>query len=227
MISHKHKIIFIHIPKCAGSSIKNFLFDYPKLDWREPNYDLLYGWCPERKIHLQHATSNQLLDLGLISKKTWKEYFKFAFIRNPYDRAYSDYLWIQKDRNIKGKFKDYITLSGDFKKILSDNSVKEYRGDHLIQQTEFFDFNGFKKMDFIGRFENIHNDMNHLKEMLHINKRFDSHAKKSINKKTHYSYFYTNQRKQLVDKYFKSDVNFLDYTFTDKKRGIYKLKKWF
>ena len=80
------------------------MFDNPKLDWKEPNYDLLYGWCPERKIHLKHATSNQLLDLGLISKEIWEEYFKFAFIRNPYDRAYSDFLWIQNDRNIKGKY---------------------------------------------------------------------------------------------------------------------------
>ena len=226
MISHKHKVIFIHIPKCAGSSIRDFLFDYPKLDWRKPNYDLLYGWCPERKIHLQHATSNQLLDLGLISKKTWKEYFKFAFIRNPYDRAYSDYLWIQKDRNIKGSFKDYITKSGDFKKVFTNKSVKEYRGDHLLQQTEFFDFEGLMKMDFIGKFENIHNDMNHLKQLLHINKKFDSHAKKSVNKKKHYSLFYTTKKKQLVESHFAKDLSTLDYDFEDKRTKLNQILKW-
>ena len=62
MISHQHKIIFIHIPKCAGSSIKDYYFNSPQLDWKTPNYDLLYGWCPKRKIHLQHATSKQLLE---------------------------------------------------------------------------------------------------------------------------------------------------------------------
>lgn len=223
MISHKHKVIFIHIPKCAGSSIKDFIFDNPKLDWRIPHYDVLYGWCPKRKIHLQHATSDQLLDLGLVSKNNWNDYFKFTFVRNPYDRAYSDYLWIQEDRNIKGSFKDYITKSGDFKKVLSNNSVKEYRGDHLLQQTDFFDF---KQMDFIGKFENIDDDINQLKDILHLDKNFDNHAKKSEHRKYHYSLFFNKNKKQLVEKYFKNDIDLLDYTFTDKRTGLHKLKKW-
>ena len=111
MISHQHKIIFIHIPKCAGSSIKDYYFNSPQLDWKTPNYDLLYGWCPKRKIHLQHATSKQLLETELISEQVFKTYFKFTFVRNPYDRSYSDYLWVQKDRKIKGSFKDYCQRS--------------------------------------------------------------------------------------------------------------------
>src|SRR5690606_31345973 len=114
MISHKLKIIFIHIPKCAGSSVKDYYFNKPKLDWRQPNYELLYGWCPKRRIHLQHATPKELIETELIPKEIWDSYFKFAFVRNPWDRAYSDYLWIQKDRNVKGDFKDYIKGLGEY-----------------------------------------------------------------------------------------------------------------
>ena len=67
MISHDHKCIFIHIPKTAGSSINKFYFNAKQLDWTTPNYDILYGWCPDRKLHLQHATPIQLLQTGLIS----------------------------------------------------------------------------------------------------------------------------------------------------------------
>ena len=174
-------------------------------------------------IHLQHATSDQLLDLGLVSKNIWNDYFKFTFVRNPYDRAYSDYLWIQEDRKIKGSFKDYITKSGAFKKVLSNNSIKEYRGDHLLQQTDFFDF---KQMNFIGRFENLLDDISHLKKMLHLNKDFNYHTKRSGKRKSHYSLFYNKEKKELVEKYFKKDINLLNYTFKDKRTGLHKLKEW-
>lgn len=226
MVSHKHKIIFIHIPKCAGSSIRDFYFDKPNLNWREPNYELLYGWCPKRKIHLQHATSKQLLELDLITETIWNEYFKFTFTRNPYDRAYSDYLWIQKDQNLKGSFKDYITRSGAFKKTLSDYSVKDYRGDHLLNQVDFFDLSGRFKMDFIGRFESLNEDIFDLNAKLGISKEFNIHTKKSTSRKPHYSHFYTNTKMRLVEKYFKKDINSLNYDFEDERKGIQTIKKW-
>ena len=226
MISHKYKIIFIHIPKCAGSSIRDFYFDTPNLNWRKPNYELLYGWCPKRQIHLQHATSKELLELDLVTETVWNEYFKFTFIRNPYDRAYSDYLWIQKDQKLKGSFKDYISRSGAFEKTLRDNSVKEYRGDHLLNQVDFFDLSGCFKMDFIGRFEYLNEDIIALNKKLNISKEFHNHAKKNTSRKPHYSYFYTYSKKRLVETYFKKDINRLNYHFQDERKGLRTIKKW-
>src|SRR5690606_39458213 len=134
MISHKHKCIFIHIPKCAGSSIRDFYFDTPNLDWRTPNYELLYGWCPKRRIHLQHATAKQLLETELITENDWNDYFKFTFVRNPWDRAYSSYLWVMKDRKIKGTFDSFINKEGVFKEVLTNQKIKYNRACHLWLQ---------------------------------------------------------------------------------------------
>lgn len=226
MISHEHKLIFIHIPKCAGSSIRDFYFNNPRLDWRQPNYDVLYGWCPKRRIHLQHATSKQLLELDLVQPEVWNSYFKFAFVRNPYDRAYSDYLWIQNDRCIKGNFRDYITRSGPFRALLRDRSTKEYRGDHLLQQSSFFNAHGVFNMDFLGRFETLEDDVIAINKRLGIEKRFDVHKKRSAIRKGHYSCFYTNTRKKLVDEYFWGDIKTLHYSFEDQRTGFNRLKKW-
>ena len=105
MISHKHKCIFIHIPKCAGTSIKYFLFPDENVHWFDANYEVVHGWCPQRKFFMQHATSKQLVETGLISREQWDTYFKFTFVRNPWDRAVSDYFWMMKDRKIKDSFK--------------------------------------------------------------------------------------------------------------------------
>lgn len=227
MISHKHKIIFIHIPKCAGSSIKDYYFDNPRLDWRTPNYKLLYGWCPKRNIHLQHATTKQLLETELISEEDWKNYFKFTFVRNPYDRAYSDYLWIQKDRKIKDSFKNYINKTGKFEKVLCDNTVKEYRGDHLLKQTDFFEKEGDFKIDFIGYFENFKKDIQELNKLLYFSKPFTQHSKKNRKRYNHYSLFYTASRKKLVEKVYANDLNQLNYNFEENKSGLIKLKNLF
>lgn len=224
MIFHKHKAIFIHIPKCAGSSINNFFAESKYLDWKSPDYKILYGWCPKRKIHLQHATAKELLDLDLIPENIWKSYYKFTFIRNPFDRMYSDYLWIQNDRKIKGTFKDYILRKGPFAKVLNDKSNKIYRGDHLKKQTDFFDFDGVLKLDYVGRFEQFQKDINYIRFKLSISKKFHNHFKRNSSRYPHYSMFYTNTKKKLVEKNYKDDIDKLNYKFTDKKKGLNKLK---
>lgn len=214
MISHEHKCIFIHIPKTAGTSISNFYFPTKELNWKKPNYNLLYGWCPKRKIHLQHATSKQLLELELIKPEIWESYFKFTFVRDPYDRAYSDYYWIMEDRQVEGSFVEYINRTGEFNKILSDNSVMTFRGDHLVPQTNFFDFEGNYKMDFIGRFEQIDKAVFYINKKLGIDKAFNVHVQKgAYKKKRHYSHFYNKENKLLVEQYFQKDIEKLGYKF--------------
>jgi sulfotransferase famil protein len=224
MICHRSKIIFIHIPKCAGSSIRDFYFDDPKLDWKTPNYELLYGWCPKRRLNLQHATPKQLIEGNLITEKNWNEYFKFSFVRNPWDRAYSDYKWIKKDSCIKGTFKEYILKTGEFDKIFNDNSIKTYRGDHLLQQIEFV--NDDYLLDFVGKFENLHNDITKINNHIGFNKVFDKHEKKNRKRFKHYSLFYTDTKKKLVEHKFKNDIENFGYHFEDLRKGINKLKKY-
>ena len=227
MISHEHKCIFIHIPKTAGSSVNRYLGNNNFLDWKKPNYEVLYGWCPIRKIHLQHATPSQLLETELISIEQWKSYYKFTFVRNPWDRAYSDYLWMMKDRKVKGSFKQYITKSGAFKKVLGDRSDKFYRGDHLLpQQTYLIKTPGKSDFDFVGRFEDFDEDIAAINRALGNERPFDIHEKRNTNKLKHYSLFYNLKRKKLVEKFYAEDIEKLNYTFVDKKTGLSKLKNF-
>lgn len=226
MISHKHKCIFIHIPKCAGSSIRDFYFDTPKLDWRIPNYELLYGWCPKRNIHLQHATPQELMETGLVSADIWESYYKFTFVRNPWDRAYSDYLWIQNDRNIKGCFKDYLEAKGRFQSVLSDRSHMNYRGDHLTPQVDYISNENYP-IDFIGRFETLQQDISLLNIRLNKSKIFNIHSKNNTkNRLSHYSKFYTDTNKKRIEEKYGNDIETLNYDFEDYRKGIGFIKKY-
>ena len=170
MISHKHKCIFIHIPKCAGISITKFLLGDESIAWNKPNYKVLYGWCPKRKTFLQHASAKFLLEEGLITENQWADYYKFTFVRNPWDRVISDYFWLKNDQRIQGSLKKYLTQKGTLK----------FRGDHLYPQTSFFDVKGDYQLNYVGRFESIDSDFQFVLNQLQIEDDFALHLNLSL-----------------------------------------------
>lgn len=139
MISHRHKCIFIHISKCAGSSIET-AFGIDVKDNSEVNHINVFGWCNKNKIFLQHATPNELINLGYISEKTWNTYYKFIVVRNPWSRALSDYFWISTHSKIKDSFSNFLLKKGKFEDIMSNHNFPSYRGDHLNSQKSYFFF---------------------------------------------------------------------------------------
>ena len=75
MINHKYKCIFIHIPRCAGSSVELAI---DGRDW----------WNVD--ISQKHMTAESCKKLY---KDYWDEYFKFSFVRNPWSMEVSWYYW--------------------------------------------------------------------------------------------------------------------------------------
>ena len=97
-ISHKHKLIFVHNPKCAGTSIINY-FDME--DWG----------------HHNASKSKEKYS------KYWDEYKKFTVIRNPWDRFYSNYRYaIMKESYYHSEIE---TINPNYKKGESDFFLKK------------------------------------------------------------------------------------------------------
>ena len=219
MISHKHKCIFIHISKCAGSSIET-AFGIDISDNSEKNNKHLFGWNEKLKMHLQHATPNNLLENGLINLEIWNSYYKFIVIRNPYDRAYSDYFWLRKEQFINDSFSNYLNGKGKFEKVLSEKNIL-YRGDHLYPQKEYFFYNG-KIIDYdsVIYFEEIKKGLNKVCSDLSLPSTFFDRKINMGKRKKHYSFFYNKKRIKLVEELYNDDLEFFDYSFKDKKRGL-------
>ncbi len=225
MISHQHKAIFIHVPKCAGSSVEHLLSGgRPKRE--DVDYEHLWGWCPKRRIHLQHATATQLLELELVTESQWRDYFKFAFVRNPFDRTCSDYFWMQSQTETPGGFWEYIERRSRFASILANPGHPSYRGDHLVPQRDFVCVDGQLAVDFIGRFENFERDLASILKRLQIDDVRVPHLKKGRRRHQHYSHFYSEPMRKKVTALYAEDLAAFDYRFDDRRNIMTNISRY-
>ena len=130
----KDKVIFIHIPRTAGSYIEKKLckkYDC-ELRWPEPNEKNLFGLYKIKNNHyltLQHLTLNEIIKYKFINKDIENQ-FIFTIIRNPYDRIVSLYAnW----------FKKYKTLD-IFLDELEKLNLNEYQHNGIITNNKNFNY---------------------------------------------------------------------------------------
>ena len=82
-----------------------------------------------------------------MTPEKWDTYFKFCFVRNPYDRFISGWNHLAK----KIPFKKYV----HFDKFVDD---MEYIHIFMPQYRHVIDFKNNLNVNFVGRFENLEND---------------------------------------------------------------------
>lgn len=225
MISHQHQAIFVHVPKCAGSSVEQLLVPERSVQG-EVDYEHLWGWCPKRKIHLQHATAEQLLDLELVTESQWRDYYKFAFVRNPFDRTFSDFYWMKGQVEPSGGFWEYIERRGRFAPILAEPDQPRFRGDHLIAQNEFVCLDGQIAVDFIGRFETLNADLDVILKKLSITRTSIPHLKKGRKRHRHYSHFYSDRMREKVGAMYETDLTMFGYQFEDERNMVSNMARY-
>jgi len=104
MISHHHKVLFVHIPKCAGQSIERAFLRDLRLDWSNRHGLLLrpkkcYESGPERLAHLY---ANEYVGLGYVSEQDFRRFYKFCIVRDPIDRIISELNYRRVIRGTRG-----------------------------------------------------------------------------------------------------------------------------
>ena len=153
-----------------------------------------------------------------------ERYFKFTFVRNPWDRLYSAYHYfaccIGSDEHRDHRWASTI-LSGissfeEFVLRLEEpgyaSMVKQY--DHFRDQVEWLidPGSGGLIMDFIGRFETLDRDFDHVRKTLGIDVALP-HRRKSSGKS--YRKDYSREMVRIVHSLYLRDVELLGYEFDD------------
>jgi hypothetical protein len=202
------KILFVHIPKCAGVSLAEAL---------------------EKKIpiirHGPHFKCKDLFDAdGRLARD---EFFVFTFVRNPWERLVSTFFYIMKGgrAEIDARRRDLILskYQGDFRRFVQDIeswiNIREADSiypdqfiPHFRPQSEFIlDNDGFNMIDFIGRVENIEQDFKLLCAALSV----DAVKLPKSNRSSHgrYQKYYDDKSKDIVAEYYAKDIELFRYQF--------------
>jgi len=171
-ISHKHKAIFVHIPKTAGTSIERAMGikELDRESYRHRDEFVIDGV----KYALQHYTAEMLMQEEAI-RPHWKPYYKFAFVRHPYTRVLSEYFWVKGKKNQGLEFDRQ-----DFKDYLKSYYVN-LNTDHKLSQTQYlYSSSGILLVDRVFKFEQIKASFNVLSNRLKLKSKLE-HAQKSSN----------------------------------------------
>jgi hypothetical protein len=187
--------IFVHIPKTAGVSVCEALYGTSVIGHaRLRHYQVVYDWA------------------------TYASYFKFAFVRNPWDRLVSAYEflraggWHAGDRRWAA---EHVTVYGSFeafvRKGLPRPEVMAWR--HFQPQRPFLadPLTGRIGVDFVGRFESLQADFRTIAERIGI--RAELPHRNRSRAATPYRDAYTPATAAVVRRLYARDVDAFGYVF--------------
>jgi len=187
------KVIFVHIPKCAGVSINRILFG-----------NLAGG----------HTTIEEYLNI--FEPKYIIDYFKFTIVRNPWDRLVSSYFFLKQggfNEYDRTWFEEELSVFSDFNEFVKKwvNKSNIWKWHHFRPQYHYIiDKSGKIELDFIGFLENIDEDFAYITNHMGISCRLPE-----LNRSEHDTYmrYYSNETRDIVAEVYAEDIKLLGYNF--------------
>jgi len=219
LISDSRRLLFVHIQKTGGESIAK----------------LLAQQLPDiRRFGAKHEFARSgMAQLG----SAWNQYFKFAFVRNPWDRLVSWYSMIEQAKEISWQSALLNRRKKSHLRQRRDNPLWQYVYDNSSTFDEFIkncvaeiesgegapysfaynqidyltDENGNVIVDFIGRFEKFSEDLKEIGTQIGIRISEITRANPSAHR--HYTSYYTPEVEKIVRERFARDIQYFGYKF--------------
>ena len=187
----KGALIYVHIPKNAGTSIARAL-EMPRS-----------GGKPDIKKHYPADQIQMAIDPDL-----WAKAFRFCFVRNPWDRTFSHYRYrVRKGRideeSHRDSFEAWLRYEFQERRRAKNNLRPQL---HWIRNTE-----GVVDMSFIGRFERLQEDFAHICDHFQIQASLPH--KLASHPKLDYRDQYTEEMAAIVQEFFREDIEYFGYRF--------------
>lgn len=184
------KCVLIHIPKTAGTSIRRGFFNN---NFSKP----AFGYIPTE----------------------WEPYFKFTFVRNPFDRLISAWkMFTEGTSELDNTGFSPLSLSQFLDIVENDTIIYDERRrtyeerirHHTIPQTH--DFNCLNFADYIGRYENLEEDFK--KICAKIGVEYSPLPKRHVTKRTKdYASYFDKETKARASQIYANDLKQLGYKF--------------
>ena len=189
IISHRKRFIFTKTVKTAGTSVESY---FEKYCMREGEWSKSHsrqeqvtdegiigfrGSNAGKCTWYNHMPAQKVRNL--IGQDIWNDYFKFTVVRNPFDKLISGFFMFEKNkrnysslRKIKA-FAGRISRTGNpIDRITGKTEIERFRswirnGGMIIDRDKYL-IDGKECMDYIIRFEELNEGVNHVCDQLSI-----------------------------------------------------------
>jgi hypothetical protein len=185
-----NRAIFVHNPRTAGSSISQALF------------------CGSRHV--------PYFEYERINPRKFREFFKFAFVRNPWDRLVSAFFYLKDGgrSDLDRRFAAENLVACDNFAAFVDGWLNEktiWSHFHFMPQHYYIcDENSGVRTDFVGRVETVDTDFRFICQRLGITAELQR-----INGSHHrpYEEYYTDELSERVAAVYARDIAIFGYQF--------------
>ena len=227
-VNHDLKAIFIHIHKTGGTYLSYVLhkhYGFKNYYIRRPDHDL---FCKnktkttrylnyENKVHgvLNYYKTSSFINkkMGMDAKK-WETYYKFCFIRNPYDRLISGWYHVNKYKIPLDNYLNIKTYCNDV----------DYIHVFMPQVRHILNEKGKIGVNFIGRFENLEEEFQQVLRNLGVKQILHTPTKKmNVRDHEHFSKYYNPSVLTKVNQILRDDFILLPYKKADSYEQFIKL----
>jgi len=228
IVSHRHKFIFIKTEKTASSSMElalspvcgpsdiitptrgdlaeqrgnpgqNYRIEHPLKPKRPLWRKLLMR--PERHYHpsigyYEHIPAWRIR--GYLGEETWRSYFKFAFVRNPWDTQVSYYFYKSRGDRARPSFAEFLAHGERAK----------------FQSWDLYTIDGQVAVDFIGRYERLEEDFAEAVRRAGLPGTIVLPIVNASDKPKHrYREFYDERTRALVGQWYAREIALHGYEF--------------
>ena len=193
MINHEYKFIFVHINKTGGTSIeKMFESDADEKNIPRKHAPIAYY---RRKYPLKYLT-----------------YYKFGFVRNPWDWLVSRYHWSRDKQQLFGYDFEEMMNRMDRGIALADDApwMEE---EALLPQFSRLSIRGKLAVDFVGRFEHLQADFETI--CARIGRPPEELPHVFASGRAGYVDYYDDRTRAIVERLYRDDIEAFGYRFGD------------
>jgi len=206
IVSHQHRFVFAAIPKTGTHSVRQALRTHLGAEDIEQVGLFVNKRFPyEELAQIKHGHLSLQQLRPFLGEQKFSDYFKFAFVRNPYDRFVSYCAFMTRNGDV---------FSRNPKSVMRHMLFVEPPEQHILFQPQnslLTDENGLLLTDYIGRVEAMQASYNAICERIGISSQMLE--KVNSTSRRDYREYYDEELKQAVGRRYAHDIELFGYEF--------------